>query len=60
MAKADLKERDEMVCRWCGNHERASEGYPCKNCKTFICIICSHRGVEFCKECEAKGVTSDE
>ena len=24
-----------MVCRSCGNEERASEGYPCDVCGTF-------------------------
>jgi hypothetical protein len=43
-----------MVCRACGNEERASEGYPCVDCGTFICLICSFRGVERCKECQAK------
>jgi hypothetical protein len=47
-------EHDGMVCRSCGNEERASEGYPCTNCGTFICIICSMRGVTLCKECAAK------
>jgi hypothetical protein len=43
-----------MVCRACGNEERASEGYPCVDCGTFICIICSLRGVTRCRECQAK------
>ncbi len=47
-------EVDAMVCRACGNEERASEGYPCDDCGTFICLICSMRGVVRCKECEAK------
>lgn len=51
MAKKDLRERDSMRCRACGNEERASEGYPCANCGTFICIICNFRGVTLCKEC---------
>jgi hypothetical protein len=40
-----------MVCRACGREERASEGYPCTNCGTFICLICSFRGVTLCREC---------
>ena len=48
------KEHDGMICRACGNEERASEGYPCTECGTFICIICSLRGVSLCKECAAK------
>ena len=47
------EETDAMICRACGNEERASEGYPCENCGTFICIICSFRGVVRCKKCGA-------
>lgn len=43
-----------MVCRACGNEERASEGYPCTDCGTFICVICNLRGVTRCRECQAK------
>ena len=43
-----------MVCRACGNEERASEGYPCTECGTFVCLICSFRGVILCKACQAK------
>ena len=56
--KADLKERDAMICRACGNQERASEGYPCTNCGTFVCIICSFRGVTLCKSCAEKGAVA--
>jgi hypothetical protein len=49
-----LQEHDVMVCRACGNQERASEGYPCADCGTFICIICDLRGVVRCRDCEAK------
>ncbi len=52
---AELHEHDAMACRACGREERASEGYPCTNCATFICLICSFRGVTLCKECEAAG-----
>jgi hypothetical protein len=52
--KPKLMEHDGMVCRSCGNEERASEGYPCADCGTFICLICSFRGVTRCKACEAK------
>ena len=48
------QETDRMVCRACGNEERASEGYPCDECGTFICLICSMRGVTLCKECQKK------
>lgn len=44
-------ERDSMRCRACGNEERASEGYPCVNCGTFICVICNLRGVITCRAC---------
>jgi hypothetical protein len=40
-----------MKCRACGNEERASEGYPCADCGTFICVICMFRGVMKCKAC---------
>jgi hypothetical protein len=44
---------DAMVCRACGREERASEGYPCERCGTFICLICTFRGVTLCRECAA-------
>ena len=47
-------ETDAMICRACGNEERASEGYPCMDCGTFICIICSIRGVVRCRACQGK------
>jgi hypothetical protein len=53
MKKEDLKERDAMNCRACGREERASEGYPCQKCGTFICIVCTFQGVTLCKECQA-------
>ena len=43
-----------VTCRACGNEERASEGYPCADCGTFICLICTFRGVTRCKACEEK------
>jgi len=54
----ELKEKDRMVCRSCGNEERASEGYPCNDCGTFICVICSFRGVMQCRNC-SEGHTSE-
>jgi hypothetical protein len=54
MKKEELKERDAMGCRACGREERASEGYPCDNCGTFICIMCSLKGVTLCRECQNK------
>ncbi|MCU0622576.1 MAG: hypothetical protein MUF53_01790 [Gemmatimonadaceae bacterium] len=42
---------DVMTCRACGRDERASEGYPCRDCGTFICLLCSIRGVTLCAEC---------
>jgi hypothetical protein len=45
---------DAMVCRACGANGRASEGYPCVDCGTFICVICEMRGVTRCRECQAK------
>ena len=43
-----------MVCRACEREERASEGYPCADCGTFICLMCELRGVTLCKACAAK------
>ena len=51
---AKIEEHDAMICRACGNEERASEGYPCRNCGTFICLMCDIRGVTLCRECQAK------
>ena len=45
---------DAMECRSCGAKERASEGYPCVDCGTFICIVCELRGVTRCRDCAAK------
>jgi len=47
----DLKEKDAMVCRSCDREERASEGYPCQKCGTFICLMCSFRGIVLCRAC---------
>ena len=47
----ELREHDAMICRACGNEERASEGYPCADCGTFICVICSMKGVVRCARC---------
>jgi len=47
----ELREKDAMSCRFCGNEERASEGYPCVECGTFICVMCSFRGVVKCRKC---------
>ena len=49
------EEKDAMRCRACGNEERASEGYPCERCGTFICLICTFRGVTLCAECAKQG-----
>lgn len=56
-----LEERDAMICRSCGNEERASEGYPCANCGTFICVMCNLRGITLCKDCrDQAGSSSDD
>lgn len=55
MDKKALKEKDAMTCRACGREERASEGYPCEGCGTFICLICTFRGVDRCRDCAAAG-----
>lgn len=44
-----------MFCRACGNEERASEGYPCVECGTFICVMCNLRGVTRCRACADSG-----
>ena len=49
-----IQERDAMRCRSCGREERASEGYPCSECGTFICLICTFRGITRCATCEAR------
>ena len=51
---AELHERDAMICRACGREERASEGYPCGGCGTFICVVCNLRGVTLCQECAGR------
>jgi hypothetical protein len=56
---AELKEHDAMTCRACGHEERASEGYPCHDCGTFLCLVCSFRGVVRCKACAAKSPEGD-
>ena len=53
-----MSERDVMLCRSCGKEERASEGYPCDNCGTFICQICELRGVTMCATCTAEEAES--
>lgn len=55
-----MTERDVMKCRACGKDERASEGYPCETCGTFICQICVLRGVTLCASCQAAEDASDE
>jgi hypothetical protein len=54
----NLVERDAMICRACQNQERASEGYPCAGCGTFICIICTFRGVTVCRKCTESGAAA--
>lgn len=51
MTEQQPRERDAMQCRACGQEERASEGYPCSKCGTFICLICTFRGVVLCRNC---------
>jgi hypothetical protein len=50
---------DAMICRSCGREERASEGYPCDQCGTFICLICNFRGVTTCKTCSGAPAPAD-
>ena len=51
-----MTEHDAMICRACAQEERASEGYPCEGCGTFLCVLCSMKGVHLCQECAAKAV----
>ncbi len=52
MAPEKQTSTDSMVCRACGREERASEGYPCDTCGTFLCLICMFRGVTTCSACQ--------
>lgn len=52
--KPEAHAADAMKCRSCGNEERASEGYPCSRCGTFICLICTFRGVTLCAACRGE------
>lgn len=54
MGKEHLQEKDAMNCRSCGREERASEGYPCQQCGTFICLMCSFKGITLCKKCRGE------
>lgn len=54
----ELHEHDGMICRACEREERASEGYPCAGCGTFICLICTLKGVTLCKACRARQATT--
>ena len=54
MTDKPMREVDAMICRACGQEERASEGYPCQTCGTFICLICSFRGTTQCVACSGK------
>ena len=45
---------DMMRCRSCGVEERASEGYPCANCGTFLCVMCSLKGLLYCAACASE------
>jgi hypothetical protein len=45
---------DRMTCRACGKEERASEGYPCMRCGTFLCVMCNLKGIVLCAQCQAE------
>lgn len=51
---SEAHETDAMTCRSCGRPERASEGYPCSTCGTFICLICTFQGVTQCAKCRGE------
>jgi hypothetical protein len=48
------REHDGMICRSCEREERASEGYPCQGCGTFVCLPCMLRGVVLCRACATR------
>lgn len=52
----ELRERDLMRCRSCGQDERASEGYPCESCGTFICLMCVLKGMTRCATCRGEAI----
>ena len=52
-----MTETDSMTCRACGREERASEGYPCQSCGTFICVICNMQGTVLCRACQDREAT---
>ncbi len=56
--RPELTERDAMLCRSCGREERASEGYPCDVCGTFVCLVCTIRGITVCRDCSAQATTA--
>ena len=58
MSETYTHERDSMVCRRCGKEDRASEGYPCAECGTFLCLICTFRGYTLCQKCEERKKSS--
>ncbi len=61
MAAEKKPPTDSMTCRACGSEERASEGYPCDTCGTFICLMCMFRGVTKCAACQrADGIAPAE
>jgi hypothetical protein len=56
----ELREREAMICRACGREERASEGYPCLECGTFICVMCSFKGIVMCRACVDKSPATND
>jgi hypothetical protein len=56
---SDQHEHDMMICRACGKPDRASEGYPCERCGTFLCLGCSFRGVVRCRKCAEAAPKTD-
>ena len=49
-----VQEHDAMGCRACGRKSARPRDIPCSNCGTFICLICTFRGVTLCRECAAR------
>jgi hypothetical protein len=52
-----IPDSDRMSCRACRRDGRASEGYPCRECGTFICLLCSIRGVVLCADCATRAAS---
>jgi len=48
-----IEEVDMMVCAPAATRSVLPR-VPLPNCGTFLCIMCSNRGIVLCKECQTK------